>query len=305
MNLPAITRSLLSALVIFLGLNISGGGNHGIAVAQTWQNVPSKSGSSGTWQALSCNTTSNQTWQPLGCNPVTYTCPAGYTLSGQTCSMTVLSSAIPNYYCASGVLSGTNCVTSSSYAATPNYYCPSGGSLSGTTCVIPASSYAATATTSTSTTQASAWWVATRCPSQNRAVNQTTHLEACMVCRASGMPMLMDCSMGFTPAKPTCTSGTLVVVSATNAYCNVTSTSIVYSCPSGGVLSGSTCNIPSSSYAPTIASRSCVSGGVLSGSSCTITNSSAASISSYYCISGVLIGSQCSTTVTVPATANH
>jgi hypothetical protein len=44
---------------------------------------------------------------------------------------------------------------------------------------------------------------------------------------------------------------------------------------------------------------------VLSGSSCTITNSSAASISSYYCNSGVLIGSQCSMTVTVPATANQ
>ena len=57
-------------------------------------------------------------------------------------------------------------------------------------------------------------------------------------------------------------------------------------------------------YGPAPTSYTCPSGGSLSGTTCTITSSSAASISSYYCNSGVLTGSQCSTTVTVSATAN-
>ncbi|MBU3626002.1 hypothetical protein ICN48_07110 [Polynucleobacter sp. JS-Safj-400b-B2] len=214
------------------------------------------------------------TWQPLGCNPVTYSCPNGYTLSGQTCSIAVLSAAIPNYYCSSGVLSGVSCVTSSSYAATANWYCPSGGSLSGTTCT-KAGSQPATGTNYSYGPPGAYWdgaWGVWRVSCASGAAN------------------------GW---------GTGIGPDARNrsmcGYYSRTGTS--YSCPSGGSLSGSTC-YTTSAYAASISSYSCISGGVLSGASCTITSSSAASISSYYCNSGVLTGSQCSITVTVPATAN-
>ncbi|NHR07788.1 hypothetical protein HA052_21595 [Chromobacterium haemolyticum] len=62
-------------------------------------------------------------------------CPAGYTLSGATCSQSTTSSAIINgYTCPSGSQSGASCVITQSSNANITYSCPDGGQLSGQTC---------------------------------------------------------------------------------------------------------------------------------------------------------------------------
>jgi len=64
-----------------------------------------------------------------------YSCPAGATLSGTTCTTSVTQAAtVSSYTCSAGTLSGTNCVTSSSTAASVTYSCPAGQQLSGATC---------------------------------------------------------------------------------------------------------------------------------------------------------------------------
>jgi RHS repeat-associated protein len=66
--------------------------------------------------------------------PVVNTCPAGWTLSGSTCSkVTTTSASIASYSCPSGAtLSGSSCVATS--AATISYSCQAGQTLSGSTC---------------------------------------------------------------------------------------------------------------------------------------------------------------------------
>jgi len=272
-------RSLISASILFLGLSFGGGVNLGSAYAQTWQNVPAQSGSTGTWQALSCNTTSNLTWQPLGCNPVTYSCPNGYVLSGQACSITILSAAIPVYGCSSGTLSGSSCITNTSYAATANWYCPSGGSLSGTTCTV-SGSYSAV-----SGCPSSANLISGKCLCLASEYNGYDEVQV-NICPSGASALLQEGMVA---------PGRYEVVYAVYAP--------VATCPSGGTLSGSTC-YTTSTYAASISSYSCNSGGTLSGSSCLILSTTAASVTSYYCSSGTLSGSQCSAVVTIPATAN-
>ena len=66
---------------------------------------------------------------------VTYSCNAGYTLSGSTCTRTVAPTATTTYSCASGyTLSGSNCTRSVAPTATTTYSCASGYTLSGSTC---------------------------------------------------------------------------------------------------------------------------------------------------------------------------
>jgi RHS repeat-associated protein len=122
--------------------------------------VTSYSCSAGTLSGSSCSvTTTNQANVSYSCpagqslsgsnctqtNTVTqsatpsYSCPAGYSLAGSTCSTTTTSSAAPVYGCPAGyTLTGTTCGTSTTttIAATPVYSCPSGGSLSGSTCTV-------------------------------------------------------------------------------------------------------------------------------------------------------------------------
>ena len=66
---------------------------------------------------------------------VTYSCAAGYTLSGSTCTRTVAPTATTTYSCASGyTLSGQTCTRSVAPTATTTYSCASGYTLSGSTC---------------------------------------------------------------------------------------------------------------------------------------------------------------------------
>jgi conjugal transfer mating pair stabilization protein TraN len=63
---------------------------------------------------------------------VSYQCPNGGTLSGNTCSSTT--TATLNYRCDNGTLSGSSCITGGDTPATVTYTCPS-GTLSGNSCI--------------------------------------------------------------------------------------------------------------------------------------------------------------------------
>ena len=63
---------------------------------------------------------------------LTYQCPGGGTLSGDTCTTTT--TATLNYKCDNGTLSGSSCMTDTSTPASVTYTCAS-GTLSGSQCV--------------------------------------------------------------------------------------------------------------------------------------------------------------------------
>jgi len=203
-----------------------------IALSQTWAPIKSQTGPTGTWQALSSSSTSTLTWQALGVT--TYTCPAGYTLTGQNCSITTLTSATPSYYCSTGSLSGSNCI--SSYLATNVGY-----SCLGPCYTVPGSYPADTIY---------------QCPTMY-GTNQ---------CLPNN--------------------------DVTNPHC-----------PSGGNLSNGIC-YASFDYGMVVSSYTCKNGGVYDTMSLSCKVTSPASISGYSCAAGVLVGSQCSNTTTIPATAN-
>ncbi len=70
----------------------------------------------------------------IGPVPV-YSCPAGATLSGSTCTAPVTQAAsVSGYTCASGTLSGSSCLATSTAAASVSYSCAPGQTLSGTSC---------------------------------------------------------------------------------------------------------------------------------------------------------------------------
>ncbi len=225
-----------------------------------------------------------------------YSCPSGWTLSGSTCTQSGTSTqpASVSYSCPAGwSLSGSTCSTTSSSPATPVYSCPAGYTLSGSTCTGP-SSYAATG--SWSCNGHGSLQPYANSPSGYKCIVQsllTSDYESpyaqCQSIAASmGLPLVaaplrnngkfMDCTMG-----------------------PVT----VYSCPSGGTLSGSTCNT-TVTQAASVSGYTCTSG-TRSGSSC-ITDSSQAATPTYSCPSGyTLSGTTCTTQTsnTTAATAGY
>lgn len=242
---------------------------------------------------LSGTTCSQATTSTTPATLAGYNCPAGYTLSGSTCSRTTATTtaATITYSCpASWNLSGTTCSTSSSSPATPVYTCPAGWSLSGSTC------------TGTSTASATATWncngqgalsAYANSPSGYKCIVQSIltsdypdpYAQCQSIAASTGLPLVatplrnngkfMDCTMG--PLK-------------------------VYSCPSGGSLSGSNC-ISTVTQVASVGSYTCTAG-TLSGSNC-LTNSSTAATPSYSCPAGqTLSGTTCngSSTTSTPGT---
>jgi len=112
---------------------------------------------------------------------------------------------------------------------------------------------------------------------------------------------IMQCTMG--PVKVySCPSGGSL--SGSNCISTVTQAASIgsYTCASG-TLSGSNC-IGTATQAASIGSYTC-SSGTLSGSNCISTGTQAASIGSYTCASGTLSGSSCITGSSAAATANY
>lgn len=244
--------------------------------------------------ALSVTTCSQGTTSTIPATLAGYNCPAGYTLSGSTCSQTTATStpATVAYSCPAGwSLSGTTCTTSSSNPATPVYTCPAGFTLSGTTCT-DTSTAAATATWSCNGQGSLTAYAGSpsgyKCTTQNLTVSaypppddprvQCQSIAASMGLQLVASPLInngkiMQCVMG--PVR-------------------------VYSCPSGGSLSGSNC-ISTVTQAASIGGYTCAAG-TLSGSSC-ITGSSAAATPNYSCPAGMnLSGASCngSSTASTP-----
>jgi hypothetical protein len=157
-----------------------------------------------------------------------YVCPTGTTLSGTQCVSSTTTSATPNYSCPAGTtLSGTQCVSTSTSSATGSYSCPAGQTLSGTQCVYSTST-GATANYS--------------CPSGTTL---------------SGSQCLSTSS--YTAASSNqCPSGGLLISYGTSFFCVTQSQppSTIYSCPSGGTLSGSTCD-QTSTYSAFVSGYNC------------------------------------------------
>ena len=242
-----------------------------LAHAQAWKPVGSAA-VAGRWNNLTCNTVANGTWQPLGC----FSCPAGWTVSGSNCvqdqTSTIAATAV--YGCSSGSLSGTNCNLTSTYSASiASYYCPSGGSLGGSWCNT-SWSYGASGSNYSYGPPGAYWdgqWGVWR--------------VSCASGSANGW-------------------GTGIGPDARNrSMCGYYSrTGTNYSCPSGGSLSGSTCNV-SSGYGASVGSWSCPSGGSNNGNgTCTISSTSAATVSSYACSAGTVTGNVCAVQVNTEAT---
>jgi RHS repeat-associated protein len=225
-----------------------------------------------------------------------YSCPAGYTLSGATCSQTSTTTtpATVTYSCPAGwSLSGATCSTSSTNPAAPVYTCPSGFTVSGASCT-GSSSAAATATLSCNGFGTPTAYAGSpsgyKCTTQNLLVSLYTppddpYVQCQSIAAAKGLPLV---------AAPLINNGKIM-------QC-VTGPLKVYSCPSGGTLSGSNC-ISTVTQAASIGSYTCAAG-TLSGSNC-ITNRSTAATPNYSCPAGQsLSGTNCSgpSTTSTPGT---
>ena len=210
-----------------------------------------------------------------------YSCPAGYTLSGSTCSQTTTttSAATPSYSCAAGwTLSGTTCSLTTSTAATPIYACPAGYTLSGSTC------------SGTSTTAATSTLSCKGYGSLQPYASSPSGYK----CLTQNLTMKLYENPGAECQDIAASKGLVLVgtpISGGTMTCVVGPVS-VYSCPAGATLSGSNC-ISNVSQAASVSGYSC-SAGTLSGSSCLSTSTSAASVS-YSCPAGqTLSGTTCS-----------
>lgn len=194
-----------------------------------------------TLSANMCTLTSNTV------NPVTlvYTCPAGQTLSGTTCTFTTQSAATPNYACPSGyTLLGSTCSILSTVGGAPVYGCPSGS------------------------------WLSFTDGGPMVCSNGTRNYTDLIVVGYS-------CPSGYTSSGPSC-------------YKNITTAASIasYFCPAGQVLSGSTCTLTSvSSAAASNATPSyvCPSGYTLSGTSCNNSTSLGAT-PNWGCPAGTTLG---------------
>lgn len=226
---------------------------------------------------LSGNTCTQSTSTTIAATVTGYSCPLGYSLTGSTCSQatTVTSAATPNYGCPAGwALSGSNC--SYSVAASPVFSCPSGFTLSGTTCSGTSTSAATTSLDCRGNGSLQPLsWSPTGYYCTTRTVNKLAY-DGCPDLAPSGLPYL-----GFRQ-------------NGTNTVACYFGPVIVYSCPSGSALSGTSCTTPVSQQAG-ISSYTC-SSGTLSGGSCVTT--STANLS-YSCPAGqALSGSNCLTSST-------
>ena len=226
--------------------------------------------------SLSGTTCTHVTTSNYGASVASWSCNAGDSLSGSTCSHTYVANtygASPVYACNAGdSLSGSTCTHVANVAATPVYACPGGYSLSGTTCsrtttvVATISSYTCNGLGSPNASQ--------QCIGTAIVSADESDQDRCLA------------------ANPY----SLVFASSSRSGRNITcrfSAQPVYSCPSGGSLSGNQCT-STVTQAATVNSYSC-SSGTVSDSSCLIPSNYGASIASWVCNGGdSLSGTTCS-----------
>jgi RHS repeat-associated protein len=276
--------------------------------------------STGTLSGQSCISDST-----YAASPASYSCDAGDTLSGSTCTHTTSSTStstyaatVTGYSCSSGdTLSGSTCTHTTTSTATTTYSCPSGYTLSGASCTT-------TITTDATKTLSCNGHGSLQSDGQTCTTTAvvTTNGDETELCQSAADAMgllLLNITSGGNYKRFICVIGAVATYSCpsggalngSKCTANVTqAASTSYSCGTG-TLSGSSC-IASSTYAATVAGYSCTSGDALSGSTCTHSTTStssstyAASAASYSCSSGdTLSGSTCTHRSTSAATPNY
>jgi RHS repeat-associated protein len=107
--------------------------------------------------------------------------------------------------------------------------------------------------------------------------------------------VVYSCPSGWTLSGSTCNQGTTTTIAATLAG---------YTCPSGYTPSGSSCSLTTVTTSAATVTYSCPAGGTLSGSTCT-TSSSSPATPAYACPAGyTLSGASCSGTASAPASVS-
>ena len=215
----------------------------------------------------------------------TYSCSKG-TLSGTKCNVTTTTDATSktSYSCSKGTLSGTKCnVTTTTDATAKTTYSCSKGTLSGAKCNIT------TTVDATPKTSYGDWYVVKSYKVTNPKqayVNSTEKLVY------EGTTREYSCGTpSYCPTKVTYYLYTLYKRSSKTTY----------SC-SKGTLSGTKCNITTTTDATSKTSYSC-SKGTLSGTKCNITTSvDATAKTTYSCSKGTLSGTKCNIVTTTDAT---
>lgn len=189
-----------------------------------------------------------------------YACPAGWSLSGKTCSFTQTRPASVSYSCPNGGnLQATSCVVSQP-AGIAGYTCPAGFVLAGTNCTRTLAEVATVSGYS--------------CPA-DFALQGTLCLRTL---QQSATPVY-SCPAGYNLIGTMCNSTTTYQGSAS------------YSCPGDFVLSGSTCN--QTLNEPAELHLTCPSGYVLSSGVCAM-QSTYAAIATTTCPPGwILQAGQC------------
>jgi hypothetical protein len=234
-------------------------------------------------------------------SPISESCPTGDVLtpSGQ-CSSTyqVLQSNESSctsiggtWYLAqpgSGLPNGY-CTTYTPASITPTYYCPSGGTLSGGTCVVPATTASYPATGTVSYTCSGGWTTSGSLCTRTGSVTKASCLNnggqysggTCTLSYSATTTTKYSCAAGATLSGTTCTPSA-TTTTTTSSYpavvtINTETPTDTYTCPAGGALSGTNC-VTSNTYPAdsTPAAETpiygyvCLQGGTLSGTTCTL-----------------------------------
>mgnify|MGYP006899554898 FL=1 len=211
---------------------------------------------------------------PASGGAVSYSCPSGGNLSGTTCIKTCSSSSSSTTYsCPSGgSLSGTTCIkTCSSSSSYTTYSCPSGGSVSGTTCLKTCSAIAYSCPSGGSLNSTTCIKTCDRmvCPSGSSQASSynakaTTTVSGCPILTVSASDLSNLGVSGYGFVGTITMSGTLTtffgtpkclydmngmqdVAGSPNTYFGPLGSTTSYSCPSGGSLSGTVCNLSGTS----------------------------------------------------------
>ena len=225
----------------------------------------------GTVSGSNCVTTSSY----AASSTTSYSCPNGGTRSGTTCILksSTLASKKTTYTCPNGgSLSGTKCIktTTKNATATTSYSCPNGGSLSGNKCTITIS-----ATPSTET----------YCPSgYTRSGNQCIKTYTAQFVQEGGYftcpnggslqgsscVVTTDASYDY---KKTCPTGYELddYRCVKTYYATLTQGTGAYTCPNGGVLKGSVCELSKQPITTPIETYTCPTGYTLEGKKCKLT----------------------------------
>ncbi len=254
----------------------------------------------------------------ISANISSYYCPSGQVLSGSTCTATTITQqpATITTSCPAGwQQSGSICTQTSSYPATYNTGCPAGYAQQGNSCVMKTGGqYAAVIGTKCPTNTPSPMWLdafaagsiddnghilcvynypidapgqqcggAAYFGGRNLVHSYPTFVDGVKVRRC-----VVDTETGYT-----CPSGGILEGSTCYNVSNVPLQPAGYSCPNGGTLSGSACYTTSTTSVNT--DQNCPSGATLSGGTCyTTTTANTSANPNYYCPSGyILRGNMC------------